>query len=84
MEARGLISGYDGSKPRQVLISKAEWQELKMGGANSNSNAEETNTSGSEPRSFEDSPVKMSDADMSVKYAASSDLKSKSRFNVEL
>lgn len=33
MEARGLISGYDGSKPRQVLISKAEWQELKLGKA---------------------------------------------------
>ncbi len=31
MEARGLISGYEGSKPRQVLISKAEWQELKLG-----------------------------------------------------
>ncbi len=31
MEARGLISGYEGSKPRQVLISKTEWQELKMG-----------------------------------------------------
>lgn len=30
MEERGLISGYDGSKPRQVLISKAEWQELKL------------------------------------------------------
>lgn len=30
MEARGLISGYDGSKPRQVLISKNEWQELKF------------------------------------------------------
>ena len=35
MEARGLISGYDGSKPRQVLISKEEWQEIKMGGNNS-------------------------------------------------
>ncbi|MDD2627763.1 MAG: DNA translocase FtsK, partial [Clostridia bacterium] len=31
MEIRGLISGYDGSKPRQVLVSKEEWQELKMG-----------------------------------------------------
>ncbi len=31
MEARGLISGYDGSKPRQLLITKEEWQELKMG-----------------------------------------------------
>ena len=31
MEARGIISGYDGSKPRQVLISKQELQQLKMG-----------------------------------------------------
>jgi len=31
MEMRGIISGPDGSKPRQVLISKEEWQELKMG-----------------------------------------------------
>lgn len=31
MEARGLISGYEGSKPRQVLVSKDEWQELKFG-----------------------------------------------------
>ena len=30
METRGLVSGFDGSKPRQVLISKDEWQELKM------------------------------------------------------
>ncbi|MEG0872723.1 MAG: DNA translocase FtsK 4TM domain-containing protein [Clostridia bacterium] len=35
MEARGLVSGYDGSKPRQVLVSKAEWQELKLGNNNS-------------------------------------------------
>ena len=31
MEARGIISGYEGSKPRQVLMSKERWQELKMG-----------------------------------------------------
>ena len=31
MEARGIVSGYEGSKPRQVLISKEEWNELKMG-----------------------------------------------------
>ena len=43
MEARGLISGYDGSKPRQVLISKEEWQELKMG--NSANNVENNNES---------------------------------------
>ena len=31
MEERGIISGYEGSKPRQVLISKEEWEEIKMG-----------------------------------------------------
>lgn len=30
MEARGIISGYEGSKPRQVLMSKERWQELNM------------------------------------------------------
>ena len=30
MEARGVISGYEGSKPRQVLITKERWEELKM------------------------------------------------------
>lgn len=30
MEARGIISRYEGSKPRQVLVSKEQWQELKM------------------------------------------------------
>lgn len=29
MEERGIISGYDGSKPRQALISKEEWAEMK-------------------------------------------------------
>ena len=31
MEERGIISGYQGSKPREVLMSKERWQELKMG-----------------------------------------------------
>ena len=31
MEERGIISGYQGSKPRDVLMSKERWQELKMG-----------------------------------------------------
>lgn len=44
MEARGLISGYDGSKPRQVLISKEEWQELKMGGNDSANDTSDTTT----------------------------------------
>ena len=46
MEARGLISGYEGSKPRQVLISKSEWQELKLGVSNTTS--EDTSGQGDE------------------------------------
>ncbi len=42
MEARGIISGYDGSKPRQVLISKEDLQELKMS-ANSTNEQKEIN-----------------------------------------
>ena len=30
MAERGIISGYEGSKPRQVLITKERWEELKM------------------------------------------------------
>ena len=30
MEARGIISGYEGSKPRQVLITLERLNELKM------------------------------------------------------
>lgn len=30
MEERGIIGGYEGSKPRQILISKQQWQELQM------------------------------------------------------
>ena len=30
MEQRGVISGYEGSKPRQVLWSKETLAELKM------------------------------------------------------
>ena len=29
MEERGIVSGYAGSKPRQVLMTKERWQELK-------------------------------------------------------
>ena len=31
MEERGIISGFQGSKPREVLMSKERWEELKMG-----------------------------------------------------
>ena len=30
MEERGIISGYEGSKPRKVLMPKERWEELKM------------------------------------------------------
>ncbi len=36
MEARGIISGYQGSKPREVLMTKERWQELKTTPAVSN------------------------------------------------
>lgn len=29
MTERGIISGYQGSKPREVLMSKERWEELK-------------------------------------------------------
>ena len=41
MEERGIISGYQGSKPREVLMSKERWEELKMS-PSVESNAEET------------------------------------------
>ncbi len=33
MEERGIISGFQGSKPREVLMTKERWEELKMSGA---------------------------------------------------
>jgi S-DNA-T family DNA segregation ATPase FtsK/SpoIIIE len=30
MEERGIVGPFEGSKPRQILISRDEWQELKM------------------------------------------------------
>ena len=32
MEERGIISGFQGSKPREVLMTKERWEELKMSG----------------------------------------------------
>lgn len=34
MEERGIISGFQGSKPREVLMTKERWEELKMSGVN--------------------------------------------------
>lgn len=30
MEERGIVGSFEGSKPRQVLISREEWQEMKL------------------------------------------------------
>ena len=30
MEARGIIGPFDGSRPRQIMISKTDWQEMKL------------------------------------------------------
>ena len=32
MEERGIVGPFEGSKPRQLLISKAQWQQMQMGG----------------------------------------------------
>ena len=33
MEQRGIVGPFEGSKPRQLLITKAQWQEMQLGGA---------------------------------------------------
>ena len=40
MEERGVISGYQGSKPREVLMTLDRWNELKMGTTPDESNEE--------------------------------------------
>ena len=32
MEDRGIVGPFEGSKPRQLLITREKWQELQMGG----------------------------------------------------
>ena len=33
MEERGIVGPFEGSKPRQLLITRAQWQEMQMGGS---------------------------------------------------
>ena len=33
MEQRAIVGPFEGSKPRQLLITKEKWQELQMGGS---------------------------------------------------
>ena len=32
MEERGIVGPFEGSKPRQLLITRAQWDEMQMGG----------------------------------------------------
>jgi S-DNA-T family DNA segregation ATPase FtsK/SpoIIIE len=41
LEERGYVGPFEGSKPRQLLITKEKWQEMKMGGNPPESSAEE-------------------------------------------
>ena len=33
MEEKGVVGPFEGSKPRQLLITRAQWDEMQMGGA---------------------------------------------------
>ena len=40
MEERGIVGPFEGSKPRQLLITRAQWQEMQMGGVPEGSDEE--------------------------------------------
>ena len=42
MEERGVVGPFEGSKPRQLLITREQWEELKMKGQQPESAPEET------------------------------------------
>lgn len=79
MEARGLISGYDGSKPRQVLVSKTEWQEIKMGNDNADSDED---TAGSQMNMVAASASTTVTEGININLDKSN--VQKSRYNIEL
>ena len=41
MEERGIVGPFEGSKPRQLLITKAQWQEMQLGGASAGTQEDE-------------------------------------------
>ena len=43
MEERGIVGPFEGSKPRQLLITRAQWQEMQMGGGPAETTAVEEN-----------------------------------------
>ncbi len=32
MEERGIVGPFSGSKPREILITKEQWEQIKQGG----------------------------------------------------
>ncbi|MBQ7815798.1 MAG: hypothetical protein IJ339_00380, partial [Oscillospiraceae bacterium] len=34
MESRGIVGPFEGSKPRQVLITKSQWLEMMVNNSN--------------------------------------------------
>ena len=40
MEKRGIIGQYEGSKPRQVNLTKTQWLEMKMSNEEMNSDSQ--------------------------------------------
>ena len=42
MEERGIVGPFEGSKPRQLLITRAQWQEMQMGGGSAAPDAAES------------------------------------------
>ena len=42
MEERGIVGPFEGSKPRQLLITRAQWQEMQMGAPTATEGADES------------------------------------------
>jgi S-DNA-T family DNA segregation ATPase FtsK/SpoIIIE len=42
MEERGIVGPFEGSKPRQLLITRQQWQEMQMQGTGSDEGQEDT------------------------------------------
>jgi S-DNA-T family DNA segregation ATPase FtsK/SpoIIIE len=54
MEQRGIVGPFEGSKPRQLLITKEKWREMQMGGQTAAAPA-------SEEPPFKDKPLENED-----------------------
>jgi hypothetical protein len=81
MEERGIISEYEGSKPRTVLMSKERWQKLKKSDTNilkSNNKKNPTNSTYIQYENYKNSDS-MSDEDIMKMYGI--DVEYNSKFN---